>query len=116
MEAKVRLYEAIEESARKKTPIQFCSWDFGKLKMVMISNTRFLVEDLYWVDDRGKIYCPMVEAGFENRQGLIVTGMYVCGNNCLSDGTGSGRTTMFRINRRYHGPTPVIGDICYEQI
>ncbi len=95
-----RLYEIIEEAARTKKPIQLKPEDSEFFRLTMYTNTKALVEDLYWQDERKHIYQAVVEAGFERNSGFFTTGFYVCGNQCL-EGFGSGRTNMFRQNNRY---------------
>lgn len=97
-----RLYEAIEEAARTKDPVRLR--DGETLRTTMIDSTKFLVEDLLWKDERGHIYQVILEAGFERKGGLFLSGMYVFGNKEVREGFGSGRKTMFRINNRYNGP------------
>lgn len=101
MDGKERLYEAIEEAARTKNPVRLK--DGETLRTTMIANTKFLVDDLFWKDERGHICQVVLEAGFERNGGLFLSGMYVFGNKTL-EGFGSGRKTMFRINNRYNGP------------
>lgn len=100
MSANERLYEIIEEAARTKNPIQLKPEEGEMLRLSMFTNTKALVEDLYWQDERKHIYQAVVEAGFERNGDFFTAGFYVCGNQCL-EGFGSGRTTIFRVNNRY---------------
>ena len=98
---KERLYEAIEEAARTKSPIRIDIKEGDTLHLTMISDSKLLVEDLYWMDERQNICRAIVETGFEKRSGFMFAGLYVCGNRFL-DGIGSGRTNMFRKENRYY--------------
>ena len=96
-----KLYEAIEEAARTKSRIRLeIEGEQDRIRFRMVSDTKLLVEDLFWMDEHRNVYRAIVEAGFENRKGLILPGFYVCGNSCL-DGSGSGKTNMFRKENRF---------------
>lgn len=100
MDGKERLYKAIEESARTKKPIHIDLKEGNYLRLLMISDKKFLVEDLLGLDDRKNVCQAVLEAGFEKRSGLILPGLYVAGHNNL-DGSASGRTNMIRKENRY---------------
>ena len=93
------LYEAIEQAVIEDKPV----WvDFAKaepVKTTMISPTKFVVEEVYWQDEEGNIYQPVIEAQY--RAPLRMAALYVIGNITL-DWFSSGDTRMFRSERRYH--------------
>ena len=92
------LYEAIEQSVMEDKPV----WvDFAKAAQVrttMISPTKFVVEDVFWRDEDGNVYRPVIEAQY--RATFRVAAMYVVGNIAL-DWFSSGETRMFRPDFRY---------------
>lgn len=96
-----RLYEMIEEAVKTKNRIRIDMQKGDTLRLIMVNDTKFLVEDLYWMDERRNVYRAVLEAGFEKQKGFVFSGMYVYGNQML-DGFHSGRTTMFRKENRYH--------------
>lgn len=93
------LYEAIEKAVAEDAPV----WaDFAKadpVRTTMISPTKFVVEDVYWRDNDGNIYQPVIETQY--RSNTRVAALYVVGNITL-DWFSSGDTRMFRPEKRYH--------------
>ena len=93
------LCEAIEQAVMEDKPVWM---DFAKTAPVrtsMISPTKCVVENVFWRDEDGNIYQPVLEAQY--RANISVAALYVVGNITL-DWFSSGDTTMFRPEKRYH--------------
>lgn len=93
------LYEAIEQAAMKDEAVWPDVAKTGPVRTSMISPTKFVVEDVYWRDEDGNIYQPVIEAQY--RGNIRVAALYVVGNITL-DWFSSGDTRMFRPGKRYH--------------
>lgn len=92
------LYEAIEQAASAGEPVWVDFTKAGPVRTTMISPTKFVVEDVYWRDNDGNIYQPVLEAQY--RSNFRVAALYVVGNITL-DWCSSGDTTMFQPEKRY---------------
>lgn len=92
------LYEAIEKAAMSDQALWPDFAKAGPVHTTMISPTKFVVEDVYWRDEAGNIYQPVIEAQY--RGNIRVAALYVVGNITL-DWFSSGDTKMFRPETRY---------------
>lgn len=92
------LYEAIEKAVAEDAPVWVNFTKADPVQTTMISPTKFVVEDVYWRDEAGNIYQPVIEAQY--RGNIRVAALYVVGNITL-DWFSSGDTKMFRPETRY---------------
>lgn len=99
-ERRERLWHAIEEAARLKV---FVSPDYRQgdaFHLTMVDEDHFVVEDVFWENDKGEICRAVLEAGMEKRGSFMIYGLRVCGCR-FQDGSYIGRTTVFRRGNRY---------------
>ena len=92
------LYKAIEDAAIHDKALVIPEPRTEKIRTVMVSPTKFIVEGVYWRGDDGNVYQPVLEA--EARLHCVVA-MYVVGSVSL-DWASSGITDMFRPENRYY--------------
>lgn len=99
-ERRERLWHAIEEAARLKV---FVTPDYRQgdaFSLTMVDEDHFVVEDVFWENDKGEICRAVLEAGMEKRGSFMIYGLRVCGCK-FKDGSYLGRTTVFRRGNRY---------------
>ena len=96
-EAREKAYEAIEAAAAKDKPVELP--EGVELHLVWRCHNKYLVDGLYWTDERNNVWQAVLEP--QIRHGMILPEMYVV-IRCALDWSSDGNVKKLRKENRYH--------------
>lgn len=91
-----KYYEMIENAVAENSDIYLPLTD-KYLNLKLISSTKMLVTDLFWIDEKRNIYCPVLEV-LSGKSGLPALKVSI---STTLDGFSSNDLSMFKKENRY---------------